>query len=151
MPQIDPLPFRISVPGYDSIDTQGVVSITIKLEGLLSLLDDVITLEWTATRQIESVSLSGIRDEVDESPVGRCDIPASAILEARLRGGWWSPRVELRARSLAVFEGIPTAKHGVAKLRIRRNDRKHARVVCIAIETARRLSDGHHAELPPGA
>ena len=44
MPQIDPLPFRISVPGYDSIDTQGVVSITIKLEGLLSLLDDVITL-----------------------------------------------------------------------------------------------------------
>jgi hypothetical protein len=150
MSSFDPLPFRIRVPGYDSIDTQGIVSISIKLEGLLSLFDDVLSLEWTATRQVESVSLSGIRDEVDESPVGRCEIPLSAVLEARLCGGWWAPRLELRARTLDAFEEVPTAKRGVARLRIRRSDRKHARVLCTAIENARRLSDGHHAELQPG-
>ena len=149
MPDIDPIPFRIQVPGYDSIDTQGVVSISIKLEGLLSLVDDLISLEWTATRQIESVSLSGVRDEVDESPIGRCEIPASVILDARLRGGWWAPRLELRSRTLNAFEGIPTANQGVAKLRIRRSDRKHARVLCIAIENAKRLAEGRHMELPP--
>jgi hypothetical protein len=146
---IDPLPFRIRVPGHDSIDTQGVVSITIKLEGLLTLIDEAISLEWTATRQIESVSLNGIRDEVDESPVGRCVIPVSAILEARMRGGWWAPRLELRARTLDAFEDIPTAKQGVARLKLRRSDRKHARVICNAIKNAKRLSDGQHAELPP--
>ena len=150
MPHVNPLPFRIRVPGHDSIDKQGVVSITIKLEGLLSLIDDVISLEWTATRQIESISLSGIRDEVDESPIGRCGIPASLILDARLRGGWFAPSLQLRARTLDAFEGIPTAKQGVAKLRIRRSDRKLARVVCTAIDNAKSLSNGHRAELPPG-
>ncbi len=149
MPNLDPIPFRIRVPGHDSIDTRGVVSITIKLEGLMSLMEDVISLEWTATRQIESVSVSGVHEETDESPVGRREIPLSVILGARLRGGWWSPRLELRARTLDAFEGIPTANQGVAKLRLRRSDRKHARVLCIAIENARRLSYGQHPELPP--
>ena len=137
MSQVNPLPFRISVPGYDSIDSQGVVSISIRLEGLLYVLDDVVSLEWTATRKVESVSLSGIRDEVDQSPVGACDIPLKLILEARLRGGWWAPRLELRATRLEAFEGIPTAQNGTAKLRIRRRDRENARSICAAIESAR--------------
>jgi hypothetical protein len=143
MTNVDPLPFRIKVPGYDAFDAQGIVSITIKLEGLLSVSDNAITLEWKATRQIDSVSLSGVTDEVDESPVGRCEIPVDLILEARLRGGWWSPRLELRARRLDAFENIPTAQSGIAKLRIRRLDRDRARAVCAAIEETRRE---HQAE-----
>lgn len=137
MTHVDPLPFRIRVPGYDAFDTQGILSITIKLEGLLTVSDELVVLEWKATRQIESVSLGGITDEVDESPVGRCEIPVDMILEARLRGSWWSPRLELRAKRLDAFEGIPTAQSGIAKLRIRRNDRDRARAVCAAIEKIR--------------
>jgi hypothetical protein len=148
MSHSSPLPFRISVPGYDSIDSQGVVSISIKLEGLLHVLDDVISLEWSATRKVESVSLRGIRDEVDQSPVGACDIPVDLILEARLRGGWWAPRLELRATRLDAFEEIPSAQNGTAKLRIQRRDREKARAVCAEINNASRLHDGENNELP---
>ena len=142
MPDLNPLPFRISVPGYDSIGAQGVVSISIKLEGLLHVDDDTLSLEWSATRKIESLSLSGIRDEVDHSPRGSCDIPVSLILEARVRAGWWAPRLELRATKLDAFEGIPSAQSGTVKLRIRRGDREHARAVCAAIESARTRTHG---------
>jgi hypothetical protein len=148
MSHSSPLPFRISVPGYDSIDSQGVVSISIKLEGLLHVLDDVVSLEWSATRKVESVSLRGIRDEVDQSPVGACDIPVDLILEARLRGGWWAPRLELRATRLDAFEEIPSAQNGTAKLRIQRRDREKARAVCAEISNASRLHDGENNELP---
>lgn len=132
-----PLPFQIKVPGYDSIDSQGVVSISIKLEGFLHLGDDVVSFEWTATRKTEAVSLSGITDEVDHSPLGSCEIPLSMIMESHVRGGWWAPRLELLARTLEAFAEIPTAQNGRAILEIRRRDRKHARAICKAIEAAR--------------
>jgi len=133
MSPINPLPFRIKVPGHDTIGAEGVVSISIKLEGLLHLNEKELLLEWTATRTVESVSLEGVRDEVDQSPVGSCEIPLSDILEASVRGGWWAPRLELRARSLEAFEDIPTAENGIAKLRIRRSDRQHAKGLCAGI------------------
>ncbi len=148
MSHSSPLPFRIGVPGYDSIDSQGAVSISIKLEGLLHVLDDVVSIEWRATRSVESVSLSGITDEVDQSPVGTCDIPVSLISEARLRGGWWAPRLELRATRLDAFEEIPSAQNGTAKLRIQRRDREKARAVCAAIHNARSLPKGEGSEFP---
>jgi len=139
MPHVDALPFRIRVPGHDAIDSQGIVSISIKLEGILSVDRDLVSLEWTAKRQIESVSTDGIREEVDHSPVGTCDVPASILLDARLRGGWWAPRLELRASRIDAFGGLPTAEGGIAKLRIRRRDRDTARAICAAIETAKLL------------
>lgn len=146
MSRPNPLPFRIGVPGYDSIDSQGVVSISIKLEGLLHVLDNAISLEWTATRTVESVSLSGVRDEVDQSPVGTCDIPMNLILEARVRGGWWAPRIELRSTRLDAFADIPSAQNGTAKLRIQRRDRENARAVCAAINHGRSLPEGNNTE-----
>jgi len=132
----DPLPFRISVPGYDSFDSDGILSITIKLEGLLSLLEDRVSLEWSAIKEVDSVSFDGISADVDESPVARCEIPFAHIFDARVVGGWWVPRLVLRARSLRAFEDIPTAQNGVAKLRIRRKDRARAREICAAIANA---------------
>jgi hypothetical protein len=133
---MNPLPFRIRVPGYDSLDAQGILSISIKLEGLLNLLNDRISLEWAAVRRIESVSLSGVIENVDESPVGRCEISLDLILDARLRGWWWAPILVMRARNLETFTDIPTAKNGVAKLSIRRKDRELARAICAAITDA---------------
>lgn len=131
-----PLLFRIKVPGYDSIDSQGVVSISIKLEGFLHPAEDVVSLEWTAIRKTEAVSLSGVTDEVDQSPVGSCEIPVGMIIEARVRGGWWAPRLELLARTLDAFAEIPTAENGRAILKIQRRDRAHAVAICKAIEAA---------------
>ena len=148
MSDVNPLPFRIRVPGHDAIDSQGIVSISIKLEGLLHVSGGVVSLEWSATRKVEAVSLSGITDEVDHSPLGACEFPVSLLLEARLRGGWWAPRLELRASRLDAFEGIPTAQNGTAMLRIRRSDRENARAVCASIENARNLPAGERTELP---
>ena len=148
MPHLTPLPFRIRVPGHDTIDSQGIISISFKLEGLLHIVEDTVSLEWTATRQVESVSTSGIRDEVDQSPVGTCDVPMSVILEARLSGGWWAPKLVLRGTRLDVFKGIPTAQSGTAKLRIQRRDREKARAVCAVINSARSLPEGVNDELP---
>jgi len=139
MSDVNPLPFRIRVPGYDSIDSQGIVSISITLEGLQSVADDVASFEWAATRTVESVSLRGIRDEVDQSPIGSCAIPLSLLMEARLRGGWWAPKLEIRAGQLDAFEGLPTAEKGVVKLRLRRRDREKARAICAVINGARLL------------
>lgn len=37
MPQIEPLPFRIRIPGKDVIDLKGVRSVNYRVEGLLHL------------------------------------------------------------------------------------------------------------------
>lgn len=142
MVRTDSLPFRIRVPGYDSFGAQGILSIAFKLEGLLSFVEKTVILEWAATREVDSVSFSGITSEIDESPVGRCEIPITQIRESRLRGGWWSPNLELRARTLDAFSEIPTARNGIAKLKIRRRDRDHAKAICEAIAYARSLSAG---------
>ena len=143
-----PLPFRIRVPGYDSIDTGGIISISIKLEGLLHVEEETISLEWSATRTVEAVSMDGIKDEVDQSPLGSCEVPMSHLLEARIRGGWWSPRLELRAGRLGSFEEIPTAQNGILKLRIRRCDRDFAKSICGVIGDAQNLTAGDNSDVP---
>lgn len=53
MSYLNALPYRIRVPGYDSIDSRGVVSISIKLLGILRVDDERVSLEWSASKQIE--------------------------------------------------------------------------------------------------
>jgi hypothetical protein len=136
MPSIEPLPFRLSIPGKDTIDSQGIRSISYQSEGLLHLIDGTLTLEWAATRSTERVGFTGIRTEVDHSPIGTCDVPVSWIGEARLRLGWRGWRLTLRARRLDAFEGVPGRQPGSLTLRIRRRDRKHAAAFVAEINAA---------------
>ncbi len=152
MSLIDPLPFRLRVPGIDKIDLQGVRSISYRVEGLLHFDGKTVLLEWAGTRKTEWVALGSVTDETDRSPVASRELPASAIIKARMFGGWWAPRLELRARSLDVLDGIPGARPGVVRLKIRRRDRKHAAAMVAALEHARRLPelDGPNSTaLPP--
>jgi len=151
MPVIDPLPFRLRVPGIDKIDLQGIRSISYRVEGLLHLDGSTVALEWAGTRKTEWVALGRVTDEVDRSPLARVELPASAIAGARVHGGWWAPRLELRARSLAVFDGIPGARPGVLRLRISRRDREHASAMAAAIVRTQRLPelDGPDTMIPP--
>ena len=71
MPDIDPLPFRIRVPGVEAIDLKGIRDISYKIEGLLHLHGDTLEFEWTATETIEQVSFTKIGTDREESPIGR--------------------------------------------------------------------------------
>ena len=141
MSLIDPLPFRLRVPGIDKIDLQGIRSISYRVEGLLHVDGNTVVLEWAGTRKTEWVALGSVTDEVDRSPVARREVPVSAIIKVQLRGGWIAPRLELHARNLDVFEGVPGARPGVIRLKIRRRDRKQAAVVAAVLDRARRLPE----------
>ena len=137
MPSVEPLPFRISVPGEDAIDFKGIRSVSYRVDGLLHLVDDALGFEWTATETTERVGLTGIHTGVDSSPIGRLEVPAGWIAEVRLRWGWWRLRLLFQARRLDAFEGMPGGKAGVLTLKIRRRFRKQAEAMITAIEHAR--------------
>jgi hypothetical protein len=151
---MNPLPFRLRVPGQDVIDSEGVWSISYRGEGLLHLEGGTLTLEWTATRTTERVSVKGIGTDVERSPIGTLEVPADLIISVRLRGGWWWPRLELRARRLDAFDDFPGSRPGVVTLKIRRRDREQAGVFVAAIDHARAvtpLPEGHdEPRLEPG-
>jgi hypothetical protein len=141
MPLDHPLPFRLKVPGEDTLDSRGARSISYRLYGLLHVAEDMLAFEWGATRRIQRVSLTGVKDEVDESPVGTFEVPLRWITRARVRGGWWAPRLQLWARQIDAFDGIPGALPGTLTLRIRRQDRGLAHAIAEAIAPARAAAD----------
>ena len=133
MPLIDPLPFRLNLPDRDSVNLTGIKSVSYRVKGLLHLDEDSLTLEWAAIRKTEGITLTGVLDEVDYSPIASVVLKASWIAEARVVGGWWVPRLRLRARHLAAFERVPGARGDALELRIHRRDRALAGVVVAAI------------------
>lgn len=90
----NPLPFKLKIPGEDTIDWRGVRSVSYRLDGLLSLSDDVVTLEWKARRHTEHVGIGGVKDVVDESPIGTMEISRDLIARARVNG-WFRPRLQM--------------------------------------------------------
>ena len=151
MPGAEPLPFRLPVPGRDTIDGDGARSVSYRLEGFLHLVGSTLTVEWTGTKSTQQISFRGVKDHVDHLPVEWHEVPVGWITDARLRGGWWRPRLELRAPRLDAFEGIPSARAGSITLRIRRRDRELAGQMAVAIDRARADVAGAAAEdrLPP--
>ena len=122
----EPLPFRLRVPGRDAIDGEGAWQISYRIEGLLHLVGNTVTFEWSGTRQTQQVSFSGVVDDTEPLPIEWMDVPLQSITEVRLLGGWWRTRLELRARRLDAFDGVPSAKPGGVTLRIHRRDREIA-------------------------
>jgi len=136
MPPLDPLPFRLALPGRETVDLTGVTSIGYKVKGLLHVDGNTITLEWAAVRTTQAVSLLDVVDEVDYSPIASVALRASWIAEARVTGWWWAPRFRLRARQLEALGRIPGAQGDVLTLRLRRRDRRHAQALAAAIASA---------------
>lgn len=138
---IDPLPCRLNASGKDTMDFLGVQSVSYRLDGILHVGDDGITLEWTGTRTTEEVSLTRVATEVDELPLEWLEMPMEQLTGATVLGGWWWPRLELRARALADFVDVPGARGVTLPLYIQRRDRALARRVAreITIRAARAL------------
>jgi hypothetical protein len=131
-----PLPFRLAAPGRDTIDLEGIKSVSYRADGLLHLNEHGITLEWTETRTIDEVSLENIGTNVDAFAADGLELPMSRLAGAWVVGGWWWPRLELRARGLEDFQDIPGVRGVTLGLRIHRRDRDLARALARAIEAA---------------
>lgn len=132
---LDPLPFRLPVPGHDDIDGLEVVSVSAKIDGLAHWADGVLTLEWAETQHIDEVSFARVRSDIVAQPPLAVDIPIDTLAGATVAGGWWRPRVELRARYLDAFANIPGARPGRVTLRIKRRDRALAKQLVAVLQS----------------
>ena len=137
MSRIDPLPFRFRVPGQETLDSTGISSVSYRGQGLLHLEGGFLAFEWRTTRKTQRIDGSGVATDVEHSPIGTLEVPVEWITGARLRGGWWRPRLELRAQKLDAFDGFPGKRPDVVRLKIRRRDREHARRFVAEIEQER--------------
>jgi len=108
-----------------------------RLEGLLHLADRMLAIEWAVTERTQQVSLTGASTDAQTFPPEVVDVPVAWIADVRLRGGWWSPRLELRATRLDAFEGLPGGRPGALTLRVSRRDRSLAAAFAAALEKAR--------------
>jgi hypothetical protein len=132
---LHPLPFRLEAAGRDSVGFAGIESVSFRVDGLLQVTDEGITLEWTGTRTTDQVSFEKIGTDVEELPLEWVELPFERIAGAWLLGGWWRPRLELRARGFEDFDGVPAARGVTVSLRILRRDRALARALASEIAT----------------
>lgn len=137
---LNPLPFRVSVPGRDTLDLELIESVSSRIDGLLHLRSNGVRLEWQETETREQVSLERVGTDVQRFELQPLELPYERIAGAWVIGGWWWPRLELRARSFTDLEGVPGARGITLMLRIQRRDRALARAV--AAELAVRGADG---------
>ena len=129
MPPLDPLPFRIAVPGRDKLGLDGARSFSWKIRGLLHHEVTQLAIEWEGTRTIEGLTLGGVINRVEPMPAEVLEVPIELVAEAWLTGGWWWPRFILRGRRLDAFDGLPGAVAGRAVLRIEPRHRDLARAI----------------------
>ncbi|HSE27245.1 MAG TPA: hypothetical protein VLA95_03385 [Gemmatimonadales bacterium] len=133
MPPIEPLPFRIAVPGRDKLELAGARSISWSITGLLHHEVTQLAFEWEGTRRTQGLTLGGAVDRVDQVPAEVVEVPIELVAEAWLTGGWWLPRFIVRGRRLDVFDGLPGALAGRAVLRIERRHRDIAQAMAAEI------------------
>ena len=146
----EPVPFHLPLPGSDTLGLRGARSETWRVQGLLHFDGETLTLEWSTTRHVEQVSVTGVDVDDEFSPAEVLDVPIGLIAEARLIRGWWRTRLTLRGRRLDVFDGVPGAAPGTVTLRIARRDRPIAEAMVDALKTARTLPPAaSRPQLPP--
>lgn len=133
----DPLPFRIDPGGRDIIGFDGIESVTTRLDGFLYLTDRAVALEWSGKQTIQRVSLDRVGTDVDDLPLEEFELPFARITGAWVLGGWWRPRLELRARHDGDLDGVPSTRGVTLSLRIRGRNRELARAIAAEILSRR--------------
>lgn len=134
MTSLEPLPFQIKIPDDDEWGFTGFQQTTYAIHGLLHLTEEALFLEWVERRKIERFTLGDVGTEHEEFPVETLEIPIDWVASLEVAGGWWLPRVRLRARRLDAFEGIPGAEPGRLMLVIARRDRPLAAALARALQ-----------------
>ena len=122
--------------GSQKVSLGDVESVSYRAEGLLHLTDWGLILEWSKTRTTQRVTMMGeVGTNVDELPPEVVEMRIEDIAGASMIGGWWwrRPQIELRARGLEVFRGIPGSRGATIRFPIERRDRSLARAFAIEI------------------
>jgi hypothetical protein len=132
--EVEPLPFRIKLPDEDEWGFTGFQQTEYTVTGLLHLSDESLYLEWVERRKIERFTLGEVGTTHEEFPVETLEIPLDWVASLEVAGGWWLPRVRLRARRLDAFEGVPGAEPGRLMLVIARRDRPLAAELAAALQ-----------------
>src|SRR5580765_6950374 len=127
---LHPLPVRLNQMGSQTVGPAAVESVSYRTEGLLHLTDWGLILEWSKTRTTQRVTMIGeVGTDVEEFPPEAIEMRIEDIAGASVIGGWWRrrPQIELRARGLEVFRGIPGVHGATLRFPIERRDRSLAR------------------------
>ncbi|MCC7133439.1 MAG: hypothetical protein IT352_12350 [Gemmatimonadales bacterium] len=143
---LHPLPVQLNQLGSNTVGTAAIESVSYRTEGLLHLADWGFLLEWTTTQTTQRVSMVGeVGTDVKQLPKESVEVPFEDVASIRLVG-WWHPRLEIRAKGLDVFAGVPGAQGVNVWLRVERRDRSLARAHAIEIGERAAAADGELLE-----
>lgn len=137
MPLHAPVPFSFRLPRRNRLGTEGAQTVDRQVRGLIHFTGKALIIEWITTETTRRLTLKGLRTEVDDLPLETLEIPIRAVVEVKVEGGWWRPRVVIRAERKGLFEGVPGASAQQLELRIARGDREIAEQLCAEVERLR--------------
>lgn len=130
------LAFRLKLPGTDTLSGLNAVSTSFRVHGLLWLEGDLLIIQWGGAVRVQDVSPLGLSDTREPLPDERVAVPVHDLHRARVAGGWWRPRLILRAGTPGALGEVPGETAGVVTLWIARADRAAGRALSSAINDA---------------
>ena len=134
MPHI--LPFRLKVSGTDEFRGLNAISTSYRFYGLLRLDGPLLTIEWGGVAQVQNVGALSVRDERMALPDESITLPVTSLYPATVEGGWWRPRLRLRARAQGALAIVPSEDLGTVACWDARSDRPAALDLANALRAA---------------
>ena len=122
-----PLPFTLRIPDKDDWSLTQFTSTQFRFRGRMHVSEGGLVIEWSGVARVEAVGLLGLNQETVSLPHESLTLPLSAIATARLRGGWWRPRVEVTSADLESLRTVPSEDGGQVTFWIEGADRREAR------------------------
>lgn len=134
---MEPIPFKLSVPGEDGFNFKAITSRQYKFRGFLRLDRDRLVIEWRGTAHVDIVAWTGIKSEVLPLPTESLTLSVDEIRVVTLGGGWIRPYLELGGYDLDALDIVPGEDQGRVRFLIARIDRRAAARLVEAISRAR--------------
>ncbi|MEP6571384.1 MAG: hypothetical protein ABJD11_01770 [Gemmatimonadota bacterium] len=130
------LSFKLKVAGTDEFRGLKATSTSYRFHGILRLDGSVLTIEWGGVAQVQEFGATTIRDNRLPLPDDSVEIPVELLYRAALAGGWWLPRLRLRAGAPGVLSMVPSEELGAVEFWYARADRDLAITMVAAINKA---------------
>lgn len=130
------LPFKLKVTGSDEFKDFVAISTSYRFQGLLTLENEELRIQWAGTAHVQEVETIDVRDEKIPLPDEELILPVRELYRAKLAGGWWRPRVMIQARTINALQMVPSEDHGVVNFWYARADGRAALEVVNRITAA---------------
>ncbi len=143
------LPFRLKAGDDTQVASWYTRSVSYTLHGILRLDEHAVVVQWSGTADVVEVKGTATRVTEEAVPVRTLTVPITRIAGATIKGGWWRPRVVLRAKDLEALAPVPGARAGAVTLWIARRDRELAAELITGLEIMLADAALAAAEAPP--